>query len=448
MTVAPRTLATSCAAVLVVGLTSACALNAGSAKAQRFEDDWRGTPDVAEVETDASNDLPFAGSAHGTLVVEPGTSAERVAELFHELGAYVDAHDGVDGSLEVEHLTLGARPDRERNDAVLDTWNALRDDPAVVGGELGTSEVSVDLDDPERFARLVADLALPGDELQPLEGTDVVVTAGPFVAEVASGDDPSAALDALRAVDDEYGVTEARLVTSPDPRLELRVVDPARIADAQALARSTAPEIAGALVVQGGDVTFEGTDADASPEALDLAVRLGARPDVTAVTVTQDGLEVRVDDVEVAVALADELADDPDAAVLGSVLAANDDVPGPGEPGPWVFRTVVAGRTPGPLTAADVRDVGAAVPALARLAAIDRVSAEFGEHAPLTEEDVAALARELAVRVPAGTPVQVTAGGDFAVELTAGPDPVPGEITYPTRIDDDVFYDAWREAWP
>ena len=40
------------------------------------------------------------------------------------------------------------------------------------------------------------------------------------------------ALDALRAVDDEYGVTEARLVTSPEPRLELRVVDPARIADA------------------------------------------------------------------------------------------------------------------------------------------------------------------------------------------------------------------------
>jgi hypothetical protein len=449
VTALSRALAPACAAVLAVGLVAGCSVNAGTAKARQFEDDWRGTADVADVWAGGSNDLPFLGTAEGTVVVEPGTSVERVTELFHALGEYVNAHDSVGGSLEVEHLTLGARSDREGNDAVLELWGALRDDPAVVGAELGTSEVSVDLDDPARFAGLVADLAAPGGDLEPLTGTRLVVTAGTLEAEVASGDDPTAALDAFRAVDEQDGVTDARLVTFPSPRLELRVADAARIADAQALALSAAPGVAGTVVVHGGDVTFDGTDAGASPEALDLAVRLEARPDVTAVTVVADGLEVRLRDVDAAVTLAEDLADDPVAGALGSVVAADgDDVPGAGAPGPGVFRAVVAGREPGPLTAVDVRDVGAAVPSLARLAALDRVSADLSSRTPLTEDDVAALARELAVRVPAGTPVQVVAGRDFAVEFTAGPDPDPEEITYPTRIDGDVFYDAWRDAWP
>src|SRR5690606_23523796 len=441
-----RAVPVGAAAAVAVTLLAGCAVNAGTAKARQFEADWEGTPDVSDVSASGANNLPFSGTADGTAVVAAGTPDERVAELLHALGGYVREHGGVDATLEVGHVRLGARPDREANDAVLDLWHGLRVEPGLVSAELGVRGVDVDLDDPTRFADLVEDLATPGGDLEPLADAAVDVRAGSFAAVVGAGDDSTDALAAFRAVDERFGVTGAHLETTP-PRVELRVADSADSAAARALARRAGPRLARDLVVEGGGVAIDGTDAQASARVLDLARTFEARPDVVAVTVGADGIEVRTRDVGAAAALEHDLADDPDAAALGSVVATSDAAAPADVPAPRVFRAVVAGHETGALTAAQVRDLGAAVPALVRLAAQDQVDAELVE-STLTEDDVATLARELAVRVPAGTPVQVRAGGAFAVRFTAGQDPEPEEITYPTRIGGDVFLAAWRDAWP
>src|SRR5690606_26629157 len=234
-----RAVPVGAAAAVAVTLLAGCAVNAGTAKARQFEADWEGTPDVSDVSASGANNLPFSGTADGTAVVAAGTPDERVAELLHALGGDVREHGGVDATLEVGHVRLGARPDREANDAVLDLWHGLRVEPGLVSAELGVRGVDVDLDDPTRFADLVEDLATPGGDLEPLADAAVDVRAGSSAAGGGAGDDPADALAAFRAVDERFGVTGAHLETTP-PRVELRVADSADIADARALARRAA----------------------------------------------------------------------------------------------------------------------------------------------------------------------------------------------------------------
>jgi len=120
----PRLMWTA-ALMLSLIVVSGCALNKGSALAEDFEADWADTPDVAEIDTTGYNTLPYAGSAIGTLILEEGTSADRVAELAGELGAYVADHDHIDGEISLDRFTFSVSPDEECTDKVLAEWRSL-----------------------------------------------------------------------------------------------------------------------------------------------------------------------------------------------------------------------------------------------------------------------------------------------------------------------------------
>jgi len=430
-------------AVLVVALTAGCAVNAGTAKARQLEEDWRGTPDVAEVSASGSNDLPFFGSADGTIVVEPGTSDARVAELLHELGDYVQARDGVSGSLEVGPMTLGARSYGAGNDDVLDLWRALREEPAVVGAELGTWDVAVDLDDPRRFVPLTADLTRPGGALEPLAGTRLTVTAGELRAETSLDGGLAPELSAFRAVAARRPVLEASLTSH---RLVLRVgsYDDALAAREDAVA--AVPSVADRLVVNGGKVTFDGTPASETVADPGLVAALDARPDVTAVVVQERSLVVAVADLDDARAVEAGLADDDRVDGLDAVTVARSWTGAPAADGAVGFRVDVAGAERADLSVTDVQELAAALPALTAVTATSGTVKVTLDRPSTT--DVEASAAELATRVERGTVVDVRADRVFAVVLTAGPRPRADEVPYDTQISADVFVRAWEASWP
>lgn len=71
--------------MLGLPLLTGCAIDKGTALAADFEERWAGTPDVARIRTTKNNTLPFSGTSTGTLVLEDGTSADRVTKLAGEM---------------------------------------------------------------------------------------------------------------------------------------------------------------------------------------------------------------------------------------------------------------------------------------------------------------------------------------------------------------------------
>jgi len=121
---------------LVLSLTflAGCAIDRGTALAADFEEDWADTPDVADIDTYGDNILPFTGSATGTLVLEDGTSADRVAELANELSAYVADHDEITGEISADDITFTVAADEALTGEIAALWQSLADDLRVASG--------------------------------------------------------------------------------------------------------------------------------------------------------------------------------------------------------------------------------------------------------------------------------------------------------------------------
>lgn len=258
-----RRLMLTSALVLGLALSAGCAIDKGSALAEDFEQEWAGTADVAEIDTHGNNTLPFAGTATATLILEDGTSAERVTELAHELGAYIADHRGVTGEISADGITFAVAPNRERTGDVVALWESLAAD--------------------ERVARGLIDIGYQNDDEWTIE----------IVAVDAAG--ALALFKEMVGEADQYrpfssAVTSLQIDTEREAELSLRVsTDPEGNVPAEAIAAYEAvaaqyPVVSGGLAPDhAGIVVAAGTDL---VQAGELARR--SAPGLTDIEVTAD----------------------------------------------------------------------------------------------------------------------------------------------------------------
>lgn len=242
----------------MLGLTllAGCAIDKGTALAADFEEDWADTPDVAEIDTNGDNTLPFAGSATGTLILEDGTSADRVAELANELTEYVADHDEVTGEISADGITFSVAPDSERTGDVVALWESLTADDRVASGLIDNGyrnednwNIEIIAIDAESALALFKDMAADADPYRPFSSavTSLLVNTGQDtrpslrVETDEDGNVPAEAIAAYEAVAAQYSVVGAGL--APD-RAGIVVAAGTDLGHAGELARSAAPNLA------------------------------------------------------------------------------------------------------------------------------------------------------------------------------------------------------------
>jgi hypothetical protein len=251
------------ALVLSLALVAGCALNEGSALAADFEADWADTADVEAIDTTGYNTLPFAGSATGTLFLEDGTSADRVAELAGELSEYVAGNDGITGEIDADGITFTVSADEALTGEVAALWQSLAEDDRVTGGAIefafGDDRLGVEIRAVDAagamavFEEMVAD-ADPYQAISSVTSLDIssgqAVEPWLSIATGVGGEVPADAIAAYEAVSAEYPVVGAGLRTDGAHIVVGEGVD---LALAGELARSAAPDLAGLEVTSDSD---------------------------------------------------------------------------------------------------------------------------------------------------------------------------------------------------
>ncbi|BCJ76867.1 hypothetical protein CS0771_64110 [Catellatospora sp. IY07-71] len=249
--------------VLVLTVLAGCALNKGSALAAGFEQEWAGTPDVAEIDAKGSNSLPFLGTASGTLVVAEGTPADRVTELAADLRRYVADHDGVEGRIEADGVAFTVVAGKARTDEVVALWRSLTADTRVRRADIddtaGNSDrwrIDVDTADATEAMAVFRDLLSGGGRHEPLSaatflGVGTWLDARPSLHVETGGDGrtPGEAIAAYEAVRARYAIIEARL--KPD-RATISLAPGADLDGAAALASAAAPSLGANLEITSG----------------------------------------------------------------------------------------------------------------------------------------------------------------------------------------------------
>ncbi|WP_091027348.1 hypothetical protein [Glycomyces harbinensis] len=247
-------------AALAAGLTllAGCAIDKGSALAADFEEHWADTADVAEIDTYGANTLPFMGSATGTLILEDGTSADRVAELANELGAYVADNCEVTGEITAEGVTFAVAPDSGRTGQVVEMWESLTADDRVSSGAIDIGfqnedswTIEITAADGSGAMAVFNEMAADTDPYRPFSSATVTtlevstVQGAPTSLRVATDNEgrvPAAAIAAYEAVAAQYTVVGGALLSEHGTeRASIVVATGADAAHADELARSAAP---------------------------------------------------------------------------------------------------------------------------------------------------------------------------------------------------------------
>ncbi|MBU2665983.1 hypothetical protein KOI35_20945 [Actinoplanes bogorensis] len=253
------------AAVLGVVLVSGCAVNKGTALASDFDDDWRGTPDVAEVLSSGDNALPFAGTATGELVVADGTGAGRVTQLVGELQKYVTRNKHVTGRLTADRITFTVVPTATLNTEALALWQSLAADDRVLEADLDQSDAgdlvrrrfTVTAGDPDTVMDVFHDMVADGGRHEPLrEVQSLTVMTGPrvrpylYVQTDQKGNVPEPQILAYEAVRSEFEVPHASVRADVQAGSIVRImVAPGDVAAATEVARRAAPGLGTSLRV-------------------------------------------------------------------------------------------------------------------------------------------------------------------------------------------------------
>ncbi|MDN3243835.1 hypothetical protein [Glycomyces tritici] len=242
--------------VLGLALSAGCAIDKGSALAADFEQEWADTPDVAEIDTHGDNTLPFAGSATGTLILEQGTSADRVAELADELAEYVADERAVTGEISSDGLTFAVAPDGERNGQVVALWESLAADDRVASGLIDSGfdnedrwTIEIVAVDAAGALALFKDMTGDAEQYRPFSsavtslrvGTGQGTSPSLRVETDHEGNVPAEAIAAYTAVAAQYPVVGGGL--DPD-RAGIIVAAGTDLDQAAELARSWAPNLA------------------------------------------------------------------------------------------------------------------------------------------------------------------------------------------------------------
>ncbi|MFI2336598.1 hypothetical protein ACH474_24685 [Nocardia rhamnosiphila] len=239
--------------VLALPLLSGCAIDKGTALAAKFEKDWAGTADIAEVRVNGYNILPFGGKAIGVLVFDDGTSAERVIARARDLREYVARNVSITGRITADGITVTVDPDERRTREILDLWRSLTADERVVDGDIESwtsknvhhwrSKVTT-VDSGAAMAVFDDMVGNSGPHRLPsdLTSVEVVTRAGAnpaiSVRSDADGRLPTEAVAAYEAVRAEYPVVGATLHTTS---VRIVVAGAADLEDIRELARRAAP---------------------------------------------------------------------------------------------------------------------------------------------------------------------------------------------------------------
>lgn len=245
-----------------------CAVDKGSALAASFEESWAGTPDVAEMRTTRNNTLPFLGTSTGTLTVDEGTSAERVAQLASELRKYVARHDKVTGRITANNITFTVVADDGRTGEVLALWRSLTADDQVKRADIHDApwreatvrwRIEVTAVDASGVLTVFKDMLTEGGRHRPLTGVTVLRVTGPglFVETDFHDVFPAEAIAAYGAVLAQHSVTGAALRRDAvsGSAATIVVADSADVVHAGELARSAAPNLGAAVEVRGSTGT-------------------------------------------------------------------------------------------------------------------------------------------------------------------------------------------------
>jgi hypothetical protein len=239
--------------VLSLAFVAGCALDEGSALAADFEADWADTSDVEAIDTVGYNTLPFAGTAKGTLFLEDGTSADRVAELAKELSEYVAGHDGITGEISADGITFTVSEDEARTGEVAALWQSLVEDDRVTGGAIdfasNDERLSVEISVVDAAAAMAVFEGMVADAdpyLVASVPTSLDISCGQEVepwlriATGIGGEFPAEAIAAYEAVSAEYPVVGAGLRAEGASIVVGEGVDLVRAGE---LARNAAPDL-------------------------------------------------------------------------------------------------------------------------------------------------------------------------------------------------------------
>ncbi|MEU9954983.1 hypothetical protein [Streptomyces sp. NPDC050982] len=207
----------------MLGLPSltGCAIDKGTALAADFEENWAGTPDVANIRTTKNNTLPFKGTSTGTLVLKNGTSADRVTELVGEMRKYVAHHDKITGRIAADDITFTVVADAGRTGEVLALWRSLTADDRVAVADINDApwkeaadrwRIEVTAVDAIGALAVFKDMYAEGDRHRPLSGVIVLTVKGGLFVETDFNDRfPAEAIAAYEAVLAQYPVVSATL---------------------------------------------------------------------------------------------------------------------------------------------------------------------------------------------------------------------------------------------
>ncbi|MFI9587021.1 hypothetical protein ACIHCQ_35570 [Streptomyces sp. NPDC052236] len=248
----------------MLGLTllTGCAIDKGTALAADFEESWAGTPDVAKIRTTKNNTLPFSGTSTGTLILEDGTSADRMSELAGEMGQYVARHGAVTGRIAADGVTFTVVADKGRTGEVLALWRSLTADDRVADADIDDApwkeaterwQSEVTAVDATGAMAVFKDMVAQGDRHRPLSGVMALAVKGPgLLVETGFSDDfPAEAIAAYEAVLAQYSVVGATLRRDPvsGSAVGIVVTESADRDHAGELARRAAPNLGAAVEV-------------------------------------------------------------------------------------------------------------------------------------------------------------------------------------------------------
>ncbi len=250
------------ALVLGLPLLTGCAIDKGTALAADFEENWADTPDVAKIRTTKNNTLPFAGTSTGTLILQDGTSADRVSELAGEMGKYVARHGKVTGRIAADGITFTVVADERRTGEVLALWRSLTADERVTDADIDDApwkeaterwQSEVTAVDATGAMAVFKDMVTQGGRHRPLSGVMALKVKGPGLLVESDFNDgfPAEAIAAYEAVLAQYSVVGATLRRDPVSGSAVRITV-AKSADrnhAGELARRAAPNLGAAVEV-------------------------------------------------------------------------------------------------------------------------------------------------------------------------------------------------------
>ncbi|MEP6479897.1 MAG: hypothetical protein ABJB03_10930 [Rhodoglobus sp.] len=424
------------AVALGILITGCGPINAGSASADRFREYMADQPGVADVQIAASNDLPFQGSASGTVVLDDGADESTLSAVMDRMAGYLrDRAGNVSWWMvaEVDGFTVHVSAVDEENRAIVDLLGQARAIDGIVGGRLGSadrSEPANDLviEDPAQFVATLKQLVKLGFA-SAVRVRDVDST---FAVTSTDGRQlPEPEIAAYEAVSAVYPVLGATLAPGS---VVLRLAADHDVAAATALGESLATSAGIAFTITGGIVTREGEGDFTLVDS--VIARLIDVQGTTALTAKHDTLGITVDTTAAMVTTEAVLAELDPASTLTVYYRSADTV----TPGFRVYGKADRRATYIPVVTALVS--GGYLDSIEVDA--DRIDVVAGAYDAARMAELAGTLKRL---VPTGEPVRLTnVDGGVNFSFVAGDViNVPSDESY-GDVDASAFVAAWNSA--